>query len=66
MPFIQSKNIVVEKEILAEITPQERKDKPSLSSLVMLQGGQGGSFGEKSFKPKVILADADNRNKIRK
>lgn len=59
MPFIQSKNIVVEKEILAEITPQEQKDKPSLSSLVMLQGGQGGSFGEKSFKPKVILADAD-------
>lgn len=62
MPFIESKNIVVEKEILAEITPQEQKDKLSLSSfssLVMLQGGQGGSFGEKSYKPKVILADAD-------
>ena len=62
MPFIQSENIVVEKEILAEITQQEKQDKSEkspFSSLVMLQGGQGGSFGEKSFKPKVILADAD-------
>ena len=59
MPFIQSKNIVVEKEVLPEITSEEKKDKPLLSSLVMLQGGQGGSFGEKSYKPRVILANAD-------
>ena len=59
MPFIQSQNTVVQKEILPEITSKEQSDKPPLSSLVILQGGQGGSFGEKSYKPKVILADAD-------
>lgn len=59
MPFIQSQNTVVQKEILPEITTKEQSDKLPLSSLVILQGGQGGSFGEKSYKPKVILADAD-------
>lgn len=62
MPFIESQNLVVEKEILAELTQQEKDDKSQknpFSSLVILQGGQGGSFGEKSFKPKVILAEAN-------
>lgn len=62
MPFIESQNLVVEKEILAELTQQEKDDKSTkhpFSSLVILQGGQGGSFGEKSFKPKVILAEAN-------
>ncbi len=59
MPFIQTQNLVVEKEVLSEITEQEQKIKPEKSSLVILQGGQGGSFGEKSYKPKVVLAKAD-------
>ena len=59
MPFIQTQNLVVEKEVLSEITEQEQKIKPTKSSLIILQGGQGGSFGEKSYKPKVVLAKAD-------
>jgi len=59
MPFIKSKNLVVEKEVLSEITKTEQEIKPKLSSLIMLQGGQGGSFGEKSFKPRVVLAQAN-------
>ena len=59
MPFIQSQNLVVEKEVLSEITQNEINSKPKFSSLIMLQGGQGGFFGEKSYKPKVILGDAD-------
>jgi len=59
MPFIQTQNLVVEKEVLSEITEQEQKIKPTKSSLIILQGGQGGSFGEKSYKPKVVLAKAN-------
>jgi len=62
MPFIDSQNLVVEKDVLPSITQQEKNDKqnyPDLSSLILLQGGQGGAFGEKSYKPKVVLANAD-------
>jgi hypothetical protein len=59
MPFIQTQNLVVEKEVLSEITEQEQKIQPTKSSLIILQGGQGGSFGEKSYKPKVVLAKAN-------
>jgi len=58
MPFIQTQNLVVEKEVLSEVTEQEQKIQPEKSSLIILQGGQGGSFGEKSYKPKVVLAKA--------
>jgi len=62
MPFIDSQNLVVEKDSLPSITQQEKNDKqnyPDLSSLILLQGGQGGAFGEKSYKPKVVLANID-------
>ena len=62
MPFIDSQNLVVEKDDLPSITQKEQDDKqnyPNVSSLILLQGGQGGAFGEKSYKPKVILANVD-------
>lgn len=59
MPFIASKNLVVEKDQLASITKEEQLKHPDRSSFVLLRGGQGGAEGEKSYKPQVVLADMD-------
>ena len=62
MPFLAPINTVIEKNTLPTITAAEKSQKPRLSALAILKGGQGGSFGEKSYKPKVILAETDLSN----
>ena len=59
MPFKQSINTVVEKDSLPKLSDAQKAANPVLSALIALQGGQGGFFGEKSYKPKVVLAEAD-------
>jgi len=59
MPFLAPINTVIEKNTLPTITAAEKSEKPRFSALVILKGGQGGSFAEKSYKPKVILAETD-------
>ena len=55
MPFLAPINTVIEEKNLPTITATEKSEKPRFSALVILKGGQGGSFAEKSYKPKVIL-----------
>ena len=62
MPFLAPINTVIEKNTLPTITAAEKSEKPRFSALAILKGGQGGSFGEKSYKPKVILAETDLSN----
>lgn len=62
MPFLAPINTVIEKNTLPTITAAEKSEKPRFSALVILKGGQGGSFAEKSYKPKVILAETDLSN----
>ena len=59
MPFLAPINTVIEKNNLPTITATEKSEKPRFSALMILKGGQGGSFAEKSYKPKVILAETD-------
>jgi len=59
MPFLAPINTVIEKNTLPTMTAAEKSEKPRFSALVILKGGQGGSFAEKSYKPKVILAETD-------